>query len=111
MPIPLAALAAATAAMKVGKAVANAASPTGGSATPSVPVQNVKPPSNKKYQENDVKQPDLSANPNGTEAQVTTDADGRVNTGESVPKPNTGGTDTYQDYKARTQTTSARRFV
>ena len=110
MPIPLAALAAATAAMKVGKAVANAASPTGGSATPSVPVQNQSTPDKTKYQ-NNTPQPDLSANPNGTEAQVTTDADGRVNTGESVPKPNTGGTDTYQDYKARTQTASATRYI
>jgi len=110
MPIPLAVMAGAMAAMKVGKAVANAASPTGGSATPSTPVINQTPkPNGDKYKPQPTPpQPDV---PQRTEAQVTTDANGKVNTGESTPIPSTGGEDNYQAYKARTQTTSATRFT
>jgi hypothetical protein len=109
MPIPLAVMAGAMAAMKVGKAVANAASPTGGSATPETQPINTKPkPSGDKYS-NQGQQP-TTPQPR-TEAQVTTGADGTVNTGESVPIQDTGGEDNYQAYKARTQTTSATRFT
>ena len=84
MPIPLAAV---VAAMKVGKAAANAMSPSGGSPTPNVDV-----PKNQKPKAEDYDQPKVEQPKPATTTDYTPDKDGMMQAGKPTPTKSNAST-------------------
>ena len=102
MAIPLAAI---VAAMKVGKAAANALSPTGGSPTPQVDVPRNKTPDGNKYQANKDQPQPTPNTPKAGEAsttEYTADKDGMLKAG--TPTKTKSNASTYDMNSTRKYT-------
>lgn len=105
--VVIAPLAAAVAAMKIGKAVSNAMSPTGGSPTPNVSVPNNKLPKGKDYKDQNqppppvkpAPQPEAGGGVKGSTTQVNVDANGNTSMGTPQPTQHNGSTFNQSDYK------------
>jgi len=106
--VVIAPLAAAVAAMKIGKAVSNAMSPTGGSPTPNVSVPNTKKPKAENYKDKDTPtppptqpapQPGVNGGVKGSTTQVNVDANGNTSMGTPQPTQHNGSTFNQSDYK------------
>ena len=105
---PLAPLAAAIAVMKIGKAVSNAMSPTGGSPTPPVSIPNNKKPKAENYKDKNTTtppptkaapQPEANGGVKGSTTQVNVDANGNTSMGAPQPTQHNGSTFNQSDYK------------
>ena len=105
--VVIAPLAAAVAAMKIGKAVSNAMSPTGGSPTPNVSVPNTKKPKGKDYKDQNQPPPPVKPAPQseagggvkGSTTRVNVDANGNTSMGAPQPTQHNGSTFNKSDYK------------